>query len=1052
MGDENPIRTLGDYSKPSHEGYRNTIELPAGNNVVPLRSDTIRLVQNGCSFHGLRSEDPNQHLKDFLKLVDSLDLDGENRERTRLRRTVKLRNDILMFQQHHEESLLKPWTHFKDLLQKVPHHGIDLWLQVQIFYDHVNPVIRGSTEQSAGDFAKPVKAIVLPQDVPSTSNRRLIKLENQVQRLMEAYLAPTLPIQVNKITTSCEICSGLHDSQYCMEDPEQAFVEYASSRTDEAGGLVSNFMASQDARLSRFKTDFKQQQSEMTNKIDIVLKAITDRITGTLPSDTVKNPKLGTHPAHFKEATISQTSLRQPEIETKPPQPEEAEPTLEDEFQDLHLNLPDPETPLLVGRGFLATANAVIDYRMAKIAVGEGITRDAELNPFKDTLVFRRMVEFLGAIPINLKCNMWESKDLIKKLISWDKPPKNRDGAWHAKIRLIDPDGEEFSKTLQSIPTTRKLPERESRKAHLLEDKQILNVEAFGGNTRDLGIFGEETDKTTDLHQHGSRISLQWLETASQIQRDAVTMIIKKFLQNILDLYFKHFKLSEDVVNRILQVVLDLQHFKSSLCIFAATSSSAILCVLTPVRGESLKILNGFDVSLPVSHSLWSSQSFGHQKAINGFDMPLPVAVCSGLVNPLAPRKGPKKQYIPNWYQSLAQCMEKRVEKIEGSIRSLAEGQQAIINQINDLFSQLKVCIDEVLKRGHKETPDATWEEFKTIIYITYGPHQFLDYFGELTKLRQQGTVQSYQFQFNKLLAKVGYLPQDRQVSCFVSGFKDSVRTEVQANCPTNLSTAISVARLYEAKTQSQRKSATGKSLFQTLKQPTSSIVSPIKRLNFEELNERKKLGLCFRCNEQYAPRHKCKKLFVIQLVMESSDDDEEMEIENQEPKLALISIHALSMKFKLNGKEQVLQGFTTPSNKMVADPQRIENVVVDVLSRMNEETTGGSLRGITLQVPGWLSVIKEEQSASSNVQRMIRLIHSDEAVGPWNFQDEILYFKGRIYLDKDSSSLQLIIEQFHNSTHEGFHKTLHRIRANFYSKGLRTMVQNFVRACDVCQ
>ncbi|GJV53714.1 zinc finger, CCHC-type containing protein [Tanacetum coccineum] len=55
MGDENPIRTLGDYSKPSHEGYRNTIELAVGNNV------------------------------DFLKLVDSLDLDGENRERTRLR-------------------------------------------------------------------------------------------------------------------------------------------------------------------------------------------------------------------------------------------------------------------------------------------------------------------------------------------------------------------------------------------------------------------------------------------------------------------------------------------------------------------------------------------------------------------------------------------------------------------------------------------------------------------------------------------------------------------------------------------------------------------------------------------------------------------------------------------------------------------------------------------------------------------------------------------------------------------------------------------------------
>ncbi|GKD21869.1 zinc finger, CCHC-type containing protein, partial [Tanacetum coccineum] len=163
--DENPIRTLGDYPKPSHEGYRNTIELPVGNNV-----------------------DPYQHLKDLLKLVDSLDLDGENKERTCLRlfqfslrdqvsnwlerlparsittweylttcflaqffpprRTAKLRNDILMFQQHYGESLSEPWTRFKDLLQKVPHHGIDRWLQVQIFYDHVNPVTRRTIDQS----------------------------------------------------------------------------------------------------------------------------------------------------------------------------------------------------------------------------------------------------------------------------------------------------------------------------------------------------------------------------------------------------------------------------------------------------------------------------------------------------------------------------------------------------------------------------------------------------------------------------------------------------------------------------------------------------------------------------------------------------------------------------------------------------------------------------------------------------------------------------------------------------------------------------------------
>ncbi|GJV29170.1 putative reverse transcriptase domain-containing protein, partial [Tanacetum coccineum] len=148
------------------KGFRNTIELPVGNNVVPLRSNTILLVQNGCSFYELRSEDPNQHLKDFLKLLDSLNLDGENRERTCLclfqfslrdqarnclerlsvgsittwedlttrflaqflppGRTAKPHKDILMFQKHHGESLSEAWTRFKDLLQKVPHHGIDL--------------------------------------------------------------------------------------------------------------------------------------------------------------------------------------------------------------------------------------------------------------------------------------------------------------------------------------------------------------------------------------------------------------------------------------------------------------------------------------------------------------------------------------------------------------------------------------------------------------------------------------------------------------------------------------------------------------------------------------------------------------------------------------------------------------------------------------------------------------------------------------------------------------------------------------------------------------
>ncbi|GKE82765.1 MAK10-like protein, partial [Tanacetum coccineum] len=182
------------------------------------------MVQNRCSFHGLRSEDPNQHLKDFLKLLDSLDLDGENRKRTRL--------CLFQFSLRDQAS---------NWLECLPAGSITTW-------------------------------------------------EDLTTRFLAQFF---LPGRTTKLRN--DILIGPHDTQYCMEDPEQAFVEYASSCTDEAGGLVSNFMASQDTRLSKFEADFKQQQSEMTNKIDIVLKSITDRIAGTLPSDTVKNPKLGAY-------------------------------------------------------------------------------------------------------------------------------------------------------------------------------------------------------------------------------------------------------------------------------------------------------------------------------------------------------------------------------------------------------------------------------------------------------------------------------------------------------------------------------------------------------------------------------------------------------------------------------------------------------------------------------------------------------------------------------------------------------------------------------------
>ncbi|GJX35057.1 hypothetical protein Tco_0246614 [Tanacetum coccineum] len=228
MGDENPICTLGDYSKPSYEGCRNTIVLPVGNNVVPLRSDTTLPLA------------PSPNFYDHFNPVT--------------RRTIDQSAGGKLHDLNAEES----WALLEDLA----------------LYDN-------ESRNDPRDFAKLVKAIALPQDVPSTFDRRLIELKNQVKHLMEAQLAPTQPTQVNKITTSCEICSGPHDTQYCMEDPKQAFVEYASSRTDESEDCPS------------FERNFNTPAKRDETNYRTVLKAITDQIAGTLPSNTEEEGNLG---------------------------------------------------------------------------------------------------------------------------------------------------------------------------------------------------------------------------------------------------------------------------------------------------------------------------------------------------------------------------------------------------------------------------------------------------------------------------------------------------------------------------------------------------------------------------------------------------------------------------------------------------------------------------------------------------------------------------------------------------------------------------------------
>jgi hypothetical protein len=109
-----------------------------------------------------------------------------------------------------------------------------------------------------------------------------------------------------------------------------------------------------------------------------------------------------------------------------------------------------------------------------------------------------------------------------------------------------------------------------------------------------------------------------------------------------------------------------------------------------------------------------------------------------------------------------------------------------------------------------KESEDEpTWELMKNSLHVRYGPTQFDDFYGDLTKLKQTGTVREYQAQYERLMSRAGRLSANQQIGGFVSGLKENIRAEVQASRPSTLTVAVGLARLFEARSVAQRKQVT---------------------------------------------------------------------------------------------------------------------------------------------------------------------------------------------------------------------------------------------------
>ncbi|GJZ70157.1 MAK10-like protein [Tanacetum coccineum] len=191
-------------------------------------------------FHGLRSEDPNQHLKDFLKLVDSLDLDVANRERMRL----------CLFQFSHRDQA-------SNWLERLPAVSISTW--------------EDPTTRFLAQFFPPGRTAKLRNDILI-----LIELEDQINFLQKGTRPKPRPSSTHVPQAYAEAVYSNPHPRNLNELPKQnpfTFRERigpnpqprALGTTFEA--RVRDYMAAHTERMERLENAIFKQQEDINDRM-----------------------------------------------------------------------------------------------------------------------------------------------------------------------------------------------------------------------------------------------------------------------------------------------------------------------------------------------------------------------------------------------------------------------------------------------------------------------------------------------------------------------------------------------------------------------------------------------------------------------------------------------------------------------------------------------------------------------------------------------------------------------------------------------------------------
>ena len=127
--------------------------------------------------------------------------------------------------------------------------------------------------------------------------------------------------------------------------------------------------------------------------------------------------------------------------------------------------------------------------------------------------------------------------------------------------------------------------------------------------------------------------------------------------------------------------------------------------------------------------------------------------------------------------------------------------------------------------------------------------------------------------------------------------------------------------------------------------------------------------------------------------------------------------------------------------------------MAADALSRVAHVHV---LQAVSMVKPDWIQEVLNSYATDSKAQQLLSqlAITSSNSAG-YSFTDGIIRYKSQIWIGHNLALQTKLVASFHSSSiggHCGIKATYHRLKSQFAWKGMKQLVEDFVKQCAIYQ